>query len=331
MVERPIRIVSTGSYLPGTPVPSSEIDRRARRACGTTARQLNIEHRHFCQDETSSEMAALAARQALAKARWRPEDLDLIVSASAVMEQPIPTQGVLIQEKLGLSRAGTPVLDVNTTCLSFVSALDTVSFAMAAGQYRRVLIVSSEIASRGLDWADLIVSGNFGDGAAAVLIEHAPQGQAGILSSRFQTHSEGARLCELRAGGTLIDARKEPLTLFSNAVFKMDGKATYKLALQHIPKFISSLIEGAGLDLSGIDLIVPHQASAQALAHLKRMLNFPREKVVDIFARVGNQIAASIPMALHHAIEEERLRRGDAFLLVGTSAGISLGGLVLRY
>lgn len=331
MINRPIRIVGTGSSLPKALIPSSEIDRRAAVEPGTTQARLHIETRYFCGEETSSGMAATAAENALNDAGLEALDLDLVISACAVMEQPIPTQGVLVQQKLGLAETGTPVLDVNATCLSFANALDTISYAMTAGRYRRVLIVSSEIASRGLDWNNLDVCGNFGDGAAAVILEVDQEKASGILSSQFRTYSDGARYCELRSGGTLIDAEAEPIRLLSNAKFKMDGTASYKLALKHIPDFISQLLRDSGLDLDDIQLIVPHQASALSLQHLKRMLNFPRERIVDIFSEFGNQISASLPMALHRAIKDNRLKRGDPFMLLGTSAGISLGGLVMKY
>lgn len=331
VISRPVRIVSTGRYLPGAPIPSSEIDKRSKSGNGYTEKFLKIKKRHFVDKETSSEMAALAAEQALKTAGWNANDLDLIVSACAVMEQPIPSQSVLIQEKLGLGKSGKPVLDVNSTCLSFLAALDTVSYAISSGRYNRVLIVSSEIASRGLDWNDPVVCGNFGDGAAAVLLERDHSSKSNIVGAQFSTFSEGAKLCELRSGGTKIDIKNGYDELLKGATFEMDGTASYKLTLQHFPKFLSKLLNDCGTNKDKISLIVPHQASAKALHHLRKMVNISKEKIIDIFSDFGNQISVSIPMALHEAITSGRLKRGDEFLMVGTAAGITLGGMVLRY
>ncbi len=326
-----IRIVATAAYLPGAPVSSEDVDRWAKLKQGTCEKRLGIRSRHFAGDMLTSEMAVQAARKALAAANWVADDLDLIVSASAVMEQWIPTQGILIQRQLGLADKGTPVLDVNATCLSFLSALDVISYPLSVGRYRRVLVVSSEKPSQALDWEKLEVCGNFGDGAAAVLLEQDTSGESQILSALFEAWSEGARTCELRAGGTLIDVRRDFEAVRKGAVFQMDGIGAYKLAAKHFPKFIRKLMATANITLADVSAIVPHQASATALDHLRRLSRVPKDKIVDIYAEVGNQVSASMPVALHQAIEQGRLKRGDIALLVGTAAGITLGGMALRY
>ncbi|HLO78517.1 MAG TPA: 3-oxoacyl-[acyl-carrier-protein] synthase III C-terminal domain-containing protein [Magnetospirillum sp.] len=325
-----IRIAATATYLPGEPVVSTDIDRRAGLSAGTCERRLGIRRRHYAGGETTSAMAAKAARRALEAAGWRAADLDLVVSASAVMEQWIPTQAVLLQHALGLGAAATPVLDINATCLSFLAALDQVSYAMAMGRYRRVLIATAEVPSRALDWSDIDICGNFGDGAAAVLLERDPRSDAGIVTARFETYSDGARLCELRAGGSLIDLHGDMDAVRAGAIFRMDGPAAYRLSARHFPSFLRRLLNEAGLSVDDLAAVVPHQASASALHHLRRLSRVPAAKVVDIFADHGNQVAASLPIALDHALRSGRLGRGDTALLVGTAAGITLGGLVLR-
>lgn len=325
-----IRIAATAIYQPGSAVPSSAIDTRVGLTRGTCEKRLGISQRYFSNGETTSVMAVKASQDALATAGWSAEDLDLIVSASAVMEQWIPTQAVLVQQQLGLEKQGTPVLDVNATCLSFLAAFDTVSYAVASGRYRRVLIVSADVPSKALDWNDLDVCGNFGDGAAAVLIEYAPQSASGIMAAQFQTHSDGARLCEIKTGGTLVGLNDMEKAR-AGALFRMEGPASYRLAAQHFPKFLQGLLKSAGLSISDVSVVVPHQASASALHHLRRLAHVPKQKLIDIFANHGNQVAASLPTALDHAIRSGRVQRGDVILLVGTAAGITLGGMLLRY
>jgi 3-oxoacyl-[acyl-carrier-protein] synthase-3 len=328
-----IRIAATGAYRPGTPVLSASIDERMGAPAGTCEKRLGIRARHFAGTETTSSMAVEAARRALATANWRPEDLDIVVSASAVMEQWIPTQAVLVQQQLGLAERATPALDINATCLSFLAAFDTISYAMAAGRYRRVLIVSSDMPSRALDWNDVDICGNFGDGAAAVLLERDDATSSAILASRFEVHSEGAYLCEIRSGGTLLDLRDDPEAFGAGVTFRMDGEAAYRVAARHLPAFLKHLLAaaGAGVTVGDLAAIVPHQASAAGLLHVRRLCRIPKHKMIDIFADHGNQVSASIPTALDAAVRSGHVRRGDVVLVAGTAAGITLGGMVLRY
>ena len=161
-----VEILGTGEYVPGRRVASSALDERWQKPAGWTRRHAGIEHRHYADEgETTSLMAAGAARQALAAAQLEASQLDCIVSACSVMEQAIPCSAALIQRQLGLGDSGIPAFDINATCLSFLAALDTMSLAIAAGRYRRVLVVSSEIASAGLPEDRPETSMLFGDGA----------------------------------------------------------------------------------------------------------------------------------------------------------------------
>lgn len=323
-----LRIVGSGICLPNDPVSSLEIDRRLSLADQTTESTLGIRYRHFANDITSTEMAQQASIEAIETAGWELKDIDLVLSACAVMEQPIPPQSVLIHESLGLR--ATQAFDINSTCLSFLTALDVAWNMMKGGSHRRVLIVSSEIASRGLDWSRLEICGNFGDGAAAIALEAGNGAENGVLASHFETWSEGARACQFRAGGTLIDPTREPERVIEEAIFKMDGRTAYKMTAKLFPAFLDKLLAKAGLEITNIDLVIPHQASAHALEHLRKISRVPRERLMDIFATHGNQIAASIPTALHHALVQKRAKPGMKILLTGTAAGIGLGGMVLQ-
>ncbi len=152
-----------------------------------------------------------------------------------------------------------------------------------------------------------------------------------MLSRHAQTFSEGAELCQVRSGGTRIRAREQLEKFIEGACFEMSGRKTYRLAAQVLPQFLQSLLSRARLDASAIGCWVPHQASHKALSHLQAALALPAERVMRIIGQRGNQIAASIPATLHQAIAGGRILRGDLIALVGTGAGLSLGGAVLRY
>ena len=326
-----LRIQGSGAVRPRTRLDSEAIDRRMGRPCGWTAAHFGIWSRAVAApDESSSLLGAAAAEQALKAANWTPHDLDAIVGACAIMEQPIPGVACMIQRRLGLGGSGVPAFDVNATCLSFLVALDAVALAFAAGRWRRALVVSADIASAALDFSDPEASVIFGDGAAAVALEASDEGSA-LLGWRLETYGEGADLCRLEAGGTRLRPHEDLEAFMAGAVFKMDGLGVFKATARRFPGFLGRLLREAGLAPGDIDLVTPHQASAAALEHLRRSLPEGVGPVVDIFADHGNQIAASMPTALHTAIVTGRLRRGQTALLIGTAAGISLGGAVLRY
>ena len=174
------------------------------------------------------------------------------------------------------------------------------------------------------------VCGIFGDGAAAVVLG-VSDGGAKIIASSLKTFSEGAHLCQIPAGGSRyhprrIDTPFEPLTSFS-----MQGKGVFRLAAKHLPTLRDELLIQAGLTQAQIDWVIPHQASQQAMQHATRRLGFDPKKVIDIFAHHGNQVAASLPTALDIAIRDQRIQRGQRLMLIGTGAGLSLGGIVLEY
>jgi 3-oxoacyl-[acyl-carrier-protein] synthase III len=327
-----VEILGTGEYVPGHCVHSSALDERWNKAAGWTHRHAGIERRYYATaDETTSLMAAQAAQSALAAAQLEAAQLDCIVSACSVMEQAIPCSAALIQRQLGLGESGIPAFDINATCLSFVAALDTMSMAIAAGRYRRVLIVSSEIASAGLREDDAETCMLFGDGAGAVVLGPAAQHGACIKGTHFETYGAGADLCQVRSGGTRIRPRKDMQAFLSGACFEMRGRHTYRMAAQRLPAFLQRLFARAGVTLDAIDRIIPHQASAKALAHLEALLEMPAEKLVKILAVRGNQMAASIPVTLHHAVSSGQVKRGDTVALIGSGAGLSFGGAVLTY
>lgn len=332
---RPIRlrILGTGEYVPSRRVYSEEFDQRWGKPAGWTRRHVGIDYRQFAgDDEPASLMAANAAQQALARAGLRADQLDAVISVSAVMEQAIPCTAALVQRRLGLSAGNTPAFDINATCLGFLVALDLVASAMATGRYRRVLLVAGEVATAGLNWDDTDTAALFGDGAAAVVLEAGDAADAScLLASHMETHSEGLELCQVRAGGTRVRHDKHANDYVAASKFEMAGRATYRLAARKLPDFMRTLFARAGVTVTDLRRLVPHQASVKALDHLERALRLPPQALVRILPTHGNQMSASIPLALHHAITNGELRRGDLFAMVGSGAGLSFAGAVLRY
>lgn len=274
-------------------------------------------------------MGAWAAEAALTEAGWNPASLDVIIGACGVMEQPIPGTSVLIQRRLGLGDSGIPAFDINATCLSFLLALDHVLTGFSIGRWRRALIVSADIASAALDFSDPEASVLFGDGAAAFALE--ANGPHMRLAHRFNTYGEAADVCRLEAGGTRLRPDEDLDAFLAHSKFRMDGRGVFRATSRRFAEFLTGLLSTAGVSPADLDVVIPHQASAAALEHLKRAIPSGDEKVVDIFADIGNQIATSLPFAWHVARQRGLLRPGQHGLMIGTSAGVSLGGAVMRW
>lgn len=332
MHTRQAKITGTGIYLPGSGIAAEEIDRRLGTEPGWVMRKTSVANRHFAGEETASQMGAQAARDALRAAGLHFSDIDCLVCASGTMQQPIPCTASLIQEALGEQESGVPCFDVNATCLSFVTALDMMSYLLDAGRYRRILIVSTEIASKGLNWSDKESAALFGDGAAAAVVERSSESESSrILHAKMTTHSGGAHHSEIRGGGSGLPASLYEEERAADYLFSMDGEGIFRQASRLLPDFMDGLLGGAGLTISDFKLVVPHQGSVMAMKLLQRKLGISEEQMLYIAPHYGNVIAASIPLGLDMAVREGRLERGDRVLLVGTSAGLSLGGVALVY
>lgn len=331
LAPRPVAILGSGHVLPDQVVTSSELDVELGLSQGSVERISGVVQRHVAgTHETAASLGALAARQALAAASIELDKIDLIACASGTMDQGMPCNAALLHRELGLGQSGIPAMDINASCLGFIAAVDTLSWPLIAGRYRHILLVCSDIASCGLDWQQVEVSGIFGDGAAAVVLGVSDAGPK-ILSSSLKTFSEGAHMCQIPAGGSRFHPRRidipfEPLTSFS-----MQGKDVYRLAARHLPALVDELLAQAELTKPQIDWVIPHQASQHAMQHATKRLGFDPKKVIDIFAFHGNQVAASLPTALDFAIRDRRIERGQILMMIGTGAGLSLGGMILEY
>lgn len=326
----PLKVFGTGHCLPAQVVTGADIDQRANLAPGWTARHTGVLERRFVLSETASELGTTAAREAMARAGVGAGDIDAIVCASGTMEQPIPCNAALLQQALGPEFRGIPSWDVNATCLSFVTAMDLLAPHFAIGKYRKVLIVSSEVGSPGLDWADPETCAILGDGAAAVVVGMPDLPGPALLVSSMKTFGEGARLTEIRAGGSRFPGMRANEIARQEFLFKMDGASIFKLAAKVLPEFCQQLLSKAGLAWKDLALVIPHQASLPSMALLRRRLGIPEEIFYVFSERCGNTIASSIPLGLHFAIRDKRVSEGDKILLIGTSAGFSVGGILLQ-
>ena len=323
----PLSIIATGKALPNQRVLSSDLDAELGLKAGFVEKKSGLLWRHFADKQTSqSQLAAEALHDACTHHDIHPDSIDLLICASAIPEQALPTTASAIVAASGL-KAGIPAFDINASCVSFVTALFQAAALLQTGVYRRIAIVCAEIASRGLNWQDHESSLIFGDGAAAVIVEQG-DGRAACVAYRLEVHPQGRDLCEIRAGGT----RRNPRMGLDEAdhYFRMQGKPVFKLASQLMPAFMQHLFKELDYKPQNMDVVVPHQASHLAMQHIKSRLGLGSEQIIDIYATHGNQVAASIPTALHEAFRTGRARHGQKMLLIGTAAGFAIAGMVLE-
>jgi 3-oxoacyl-[acyl-carrier-protein] synthase-3 len=253
----------------------------------------------------------------------------------------LPSVASYVQQQLGARRAAA--FDINATCVGFLTALATASQFIETGTYKKVLVIGAEVLSRIIDWSDRITCVLFGDGAGAVVLEASDHG--GALS--FVLHSDGTGARALYAHGpaarpsdggtkaltprpTTLDpaARADPAACF---YVQMDGKAIFKFAVQAMEQATREALAAANLTIDDIDLLVPHQANLRIIDATAKRLSLPMERAMVNVDRYGNTSAASIPMALREAFEQDRLHDGDTVVLVAFGGGLVWGAMVLEW
>ncbi|WP_027338817.1 beta-ketoacyl-ACP synthase III [Halonatronum saccharophilum] len=332
-MHRRVKILGSGAFLPSRKVRSEELAKELGLEKDRIEKMSGVIERHYVEEETTSQMGAFAAQEALKNANLKFSDIDCIISTGGTIEQIVPATAPLIKEAMGEVESKIPCFDINSTCLSFITGLDVISYLIEAGRYEKVLVVSSEIASKFLNSKQLESYALFGDGAGAAVIGKSESGDdSKIIASKMETYIKGVHLTEIRGGATGLHARNYSNETKEEFLFDMDGPKVFKLARKYANDFIEQLLTEAGLKKEDIDLLVGHQASGSAMKLVyNKLLGFPSHKVMNILSNHGNVVAASIPLALNEAIKQKKLRRGDKVLFFGAGAGLSFGGIILEY
>ena len=278
-------------------------------------------------EETQLDLAEAAIQGALENANLSIKDIDCLVSASAVGVQPIPCTAALIHERVakGLS---IPAMDINTTCTSFISALSTMSHLIEAGEYHRVLIVSSEVGSLGLNPKQKESYELFGDGAAAFIFQ-ASDKDKGVIASLQRTWSEGAHDTEIRGGLTSYQPKEYSEETKTNFMFDMKGKKILLLSARVIPEMFQEFQEKSGISKDAVNYIIPHQAS-RALPLVMDKLGVSKDKYLNIVSEYGNMVSVAVPFGLAYALDHGYVKEGDTIFLMGTAAGMTVNMLALK-
>lgn len=313
MIKRKVKLVGWGNALAGDKMHfGSQIRYRLKT------------------EETLLDLAVQAAGAALGKAGRKIEEIDCIVCGMATPLQAIPCNAALIHERMAKGLE-IPAIDINTTCTSFITALDIMSCLVETGRYSRILLISGDTASAALNPNQKESYELFSDGASAWVLEKAANSDASeILYSCQKTWSEGAHDTEIRGGGGLMPAFKMNGRNREDYYFDMKGKKILKLSAERLPQFLEQCLKEAGIHREEISLVIPHQAS-RALEIIMPRLGFKKGTYINRVAEYGNLISASVPYAMCEAVEEGRIKRGDRIMLLGTAAGLTANILLMRF
>ena len=329
-IKRRFELKGIGISLPERCVSSAELEREIGMANGWVTNRMGVDQRYRVEGETNTSLGSSALRNALKDANLQISDIDYLIGASATFDHVLPNRSSLIKAEFPEAHElDFPCVDINTVCTSFVSAVDLASRLLLDEEYSNIAIVSSEIASKGLNPNDPKTYSLFGDAAGAIIISKTKE-EKGAIQFLQKTYSESAKQTIIEGGGN----RYHPKDFeYDSALhsFKMEGKSLLRSANKNIPKYFEEFFQGNDLTWDSIDCIIPHQASKNGLKILYQLPGIPQERIVNHLAEYGNCIAASIPVALYHALKDERLKKGQTCLIAGTAAGMSITGLLFKY
>lgn len=308
------KIVATGAYLPEKSVTNDDLAKTIDTSHEWIVERTGIESRHIAnEEETVVVMGQRAAQQALDRAGWSADNIDMVVVATCTPDKTFPSTACLIQQALGIPPCGA--FDVQAVCSGFIYGLSVVDQFIRNGKAKRVLLVGVEKMSKVLDWQDRSTCILFGDGAGAVLLEASET--PGILDTQLSADGNHKEVLFLD---------KEPAS-----TVQMQGNALFKLAVNLLDKAAVSMLEANQLEGSQVDWFIPHQANVRIIKATAEKLGLPMEKVILTLAKQGNTSAASIPLALDTGIQSGQLKRGQLLLLEAIGGGLTWGTALVRY
>jgi len=324
-----VRIAATGSCVPERKLTNRELEDLVDTTDEWIVSRTGIRERGIvAPGEAASDLATRAARAALASAGLGPDDIDLIVVGTVTGDMLTPSTACFVQRNLAVRRP-IPAFDIGAACSGFVYGLELMHDLLGSGRYRRALLIGAEAISRFLDYEDRGTCVIFGDGAGAAVLE-AGGGGGGILATTLRSDGNYWDLIHLPGGGSRRPA--SPYMLAQREQYlRMNGRSTFKLAVQALEQVMLETAERAGWKLHDVDHFVIHQANARILEAVCERLELPPDRVPSNIERTGNTSAASIPVLLDECNREGRFEPGDKLLLAAFGAGLTWGSAALEW
>ncbi len=330
---RRTRILGTGFYVPEKIVTNDDLAQKMATSDEWITQRTGIKERRYVSEGVgASDLALEASRMAIQNAGLAVSDIDFIILGTLSPDYTFPGSGVLLQDKLGASTIGA--LDVRNQCSGFIYGLAIADQFIRTGVYRHILLVGAEVHSTGIEFTDRgrDVTVIFGDGAGAVVLGPIEDGERGILSTHLHSEGKYAKKLWIEAPGSVYHPRLNQEMLDSGAWYpRMEGKYVFKHAVTRLQEVIEEGLRANHLSSQDIALLVPHQANMRINQMVSAAMEIPEEKVYHNIQRYGNTTAASIPIALHEALQEGKAAEGDIVVLASFGSGFTWASAVIRW
>lgn len=324
------KITALGCYTPPGVLTNADLEKMVATNNRWILERTGIAERHIAApDVATSDLAVEAARAALAGRGIDASELDAILVCTVTPDMQFPATACLVQHRIGATRAWG--FDLVAACAGFLYGLTTAAHLVAAGTHRKVLVVGADTMSRIIDYTDRSTCILFGDGAGAMLIEPAEEGEdAGFIDFLGEIDGAGGNYLKMPAGGSRMPASNETVANRLHYV-KQDGQQVFRYAVKKITELCTALLERNGLTAADVSLMVPHQANRRIIEATAERLGLPIERVIINIDRYGNTTAGTIPLATRDAIAQGRLQTGDLVLFAAVGAGYTAGACLWRW
>lgn len=304
------KVVSTGHFTPEGVLSNQDLEKIVDTTDEWITSRTGIKERRIVNGKNTSDLAAIAAMNAIEKANYDKDKIDLIIVATFTAEIRSPSMACRVQAKLGLDKPGLLAFDINAACTGFIYALNIAERMMHSGSYKSALVIGAEVISKVTDYKDRNTCVLFGDGAGAMILE---KDESKEVIFNVQTKSD------------------DDLILYVDDYVNMNGPKVYQFASRVIKSSVDGVLEYGNIDRSKVKKIIPHQANIRIIQSASKALKIPMESFFVNIHKYGNTSAASIPIALDEMLNEETMEAGDKVILVGFGAGLTSGACSLTF
>jgi 3-oxoacyl-[acyl-carrier-protein] synthase-3 len=327
-------VAGCGSYLPDRVVTNEELSERVDTSDDWIVARTGIRQRHIAAEgQVTSDLALAAAERALEHAGIPASEVDLLVLATTTPDQTFPATATKVQHRLGMTNGAA--FDLQAVCSGFVFGLSVADNFIRTGQARTVVLIGAETFSRILDWEDRTTCVLFGDGAGAVVLRAAENGEdADEVGEAGHNRGRGVLSTHIHSDGStndLLYVDGGPSSTQTVGHVRMNGREVFRHAVTNLASIVDETLEANGLAADDIDWLVPHQANKRILDGTARKLGLPEEKIVVTVERHANTSAASIPLALDEAVKDGRIKTGDLVLVEAMGGGLTWGAGLIRW
>jgi len=329
IVGRRAKITALGTYVPPQILTNQDLEKMVDTNDQWIMERTGIRERHVLAKGLGvSDMGVEAAKKCLAARGIEPSEVEVIIVATVTPDMMFPSTACLVQDKLGAK--GAWGFDVSAGCSGFVFALQVGVKMVESGAHKKVLVIGADANTRMTDYTDRTTCVLFGDGAGAVLIEPAEEGEIGFIDFVHEIDGSGAAALNLPGGGSLNPSSHETVDKKMHFIHQ-DGPAVYKFAVRKMAECTTTLLERNGVTGADLGCFIPHQANKRIIASTADRLGLAPERVIINIEKYGNTSAGSVPLAMETAVEEGKLKKGDLVLLAAVGAGFTVGAALLRW